>query len=97
MTFNSVDWMSYWFQFHFNLLNDWVCEEVFIKYDPRCCFHTLRVCVESSKVRNTSSNYKKSYIQVFIDDIMSVERLKKGYNSLHIACRECRKIKERIQ
>ena len=38
-----------------------------------------------SKVRNTKLKLQKSFIQVFIDDIMSVERLKKGYNSLHIA------------
>ena len=40
--------------------------------------------VESSKVRNTKFKLQKSFIQVFIDHIVSVERLKTGYNSLHI-------------
>ena len=79
--------MGYWFQFHFDLYNDWVCEEVFVKYHHApCCFHTLRVSVELSKVRNTKFKLQKSFIQVFIDHIMSVKRLKTGYNSLHINC-----------
>ena len=59
---------------------------MFVKYDHApCCFHTLRVSVVSSKVRNTKLKLQKSFIQVFIDHIMSVKRLKTGYNSLHIA------------
>ena len=35
-------------------------------------------------MRNTKFKLQKSFIQVFIDHIVSVERLKTGYNSLHI-------------